>query len=181
MKKLQTLKHIHREREMRLDLGGATKVIPGAPSRRVRITDVVRQILEPRPRSTHHSFQKLEHLFLLSIQVLFDGSIWNQNEERKLLFCFMILLLLLQAAAIISPLPVDLFLLFISSELWSDLDGVTLSPFSCFVFTVRAVYLFTRRRAVGSYMWTDRTSSWIGPLNVFASLFQSCISRLSND
>lgn len=29
-----------------------------------------------------------------------------------------------------------------------DLNGLTPSPFSYFVFTIRAVYLFTRRRGV---------------------------------
>lgn len=35
---------------------------PGAPGGRVRLADVVGQILRSRPRSAHHSLQELEHL-----------------------------------------------------------------------------------------------------------------------
>lgn len=46
---------------------------PGAPSGGVRVADVVRQILDARTRSAHHSFQEFEHfpfIFIFGLIVL---------------------------------------------------------------------------------------------------------------
>lgn len=43
-------------------LGRAAIVGPGAPSRGVGFSDVVRKILEPRSRSRNHALQEFQHL-----------------------------------------------------------------------------------------------------------------------
>lgn len=51
------INHIHAMQLYRVKtyLGGTAKVSPGAPGRRIQIADVVWQIFEPGPRSSHHS------------------------------------------------------------------------------------------------------------------------------
>jgi hypothetical protein len=56
------------------NLGGGTEVSPGAPSRGIRVADVVGQIFDSRARSTHYSLQELQHLLLLLLLLFREGE-----------------------------------------------------------------------------------------------------------
>lgn len=66
---------------------------PGAPGGRVRLADVVGQILRSRPRSAHHSLQELEHLLFsplslppsscLSLETRKKGEYQDLRKERE--------------------------------------------------------------------------------------------------
>ena len=80
-------------------LGGTAVMNPGAPSRRVRFADVVREILEACSRSTHNFFQEFEHFlsfdfsFTLSF-FFFLFSFWIRNLKMNDAGYYYLLLLL---------------------------------------------------------------------------------------
>lgn len=76
-----------RESEIEMNyFGGSAVVNPRAPSRGIRLADVVRQILDARPRSGDDAFQEFQHRFSSGDTppaVYRRRSIWRFVAGRK--------------------------------------------------------------------------------------------------